>query len=84
MNNLIKENDGFKKISFIKFWIMSTLFFVTFPLSLFFCLVYFGLNKTKQFIFALINDFLQTLLIIFIIILIVMYFLFDYLGAIFN
>ena len=84
LNNIAKQKDHFKNIGFIKFWIMTTLFFTTFPLSLFFCLIFLGPNKTKQFIFALINDFLQTLFIIFMIIFAIIYFLIDYLGTIFN
>ena len=84
LNYLEKPKDHLKNMGFIKFWIMTTLFFTTFPLSLFFCLIFLGPNKTKQFIFALINDFLQTLFIIFMIIFAVMYFLIDYLGTIFN
>ena len=84
LNDLVKQKNYFKNMGFIKFWIMTTLFFTTFPLSLFFCLIFLGPNKTKQFIFALINDFLQTLLIIFMIIFAVMYFLIDYLGTMLN
>ena len=65
-------------MGFVKFWIFSTLFFLTFPLSLIFCLIFLGIKQTKQFIVVLIKDYLQTLLIIFIILIIVIIFLFNY------
>ena len=64
LKDFVKEDNSFKNISFVKFWLISYLFFMTFPLSLIFCFVYLGTTKTKQFLVALVNDFLQTLLII--------------------
>ena len=74
----------FKKMNFIKFWAVSTLFFITFPISLVFCLVCFGFIRTKQLIMAFISDFVQSLLIIILLILIVVYFLIDYLSMYFT
>ena len=82
--NLVKEKNRFKEMGFIKFWIFSTLFFITFPLSLIFCLLFLGTKQTKQFIVVLINDYFQTILIIFIIIIIVIIFLFNYLSNFFS
>ena len=69
-------------MGFIKFWFFSTLFLLTFPLSLIFCLIFLGVKPTKQFIFALIKDYLQTVLSIFIILFIIIIFLFNYLSDI--
>ena len=83
LNDIIKKNP-FKEMNFIKFWFFSTFFFITFPVSLVFCFLYLGSLRTKQFIMVLINDFLQTIFIIFLIILVVVYFLIDYLIIYFN
>ena len=48
MKDFVKDDNSFKNISFIKFWLISYLFFMTFPLSLIFCFVYLGTTKTKQ------------------------------------
>jgi len=83
LKDFVKKDNIFKNIGFIKFWIISSLFFMTFPLSLFFCFVYLGTAKTKQFLIVLVNDFLQTLLILFITLLIMIYFIFDYISKFF-
>jgi hypothetical protein len=83
LKDFVKDNNSFKNISFIKFWLISYLFFMTFPLSLIFCFVYLGTTKTKQFLVALVNDFLQTLLIISITLSITIYFIFDYISKFF-
>ena len=70
-------------MGFIKFWIFSTLFLLTFPLSLIFCLIFLGVKQTKQFMVVLISDYLQTILIIFIISIIILIFLFKYLSDFF-
>ena len=43
-------------MGFIKFWIFSTLFLLTFPLSLILSLIFLGIRETKQFIVVLISD----------------------------
>ena len=83
MKDFVKKDNNFENIGFIKFWIISSLFFMTFPLSLIFCFVYLGTAKTKQFLIVLVNDFLQTLLILFITLLIMIYFIFDYISKFF-
>ena len=70
-------------MGFVKFWIFSTLFFLTFPLSLIFCLIFLGIKQTKQFMVVLIKDYLQTILIVFIILIIIMISLFNYLSSLF-
>ena len=84
MNISIKEKNTFKEMNFIKFWLVSSLFFITFPFSLVFCFLYLGSARTKQLIMALINDFLQTLLIIILLFSVIIYFLIDYLSMYFS
>ena len=83
MIDFVKKNNSFKNMGFIKFWLISSLFFMTFPLSLIFCFLYLGTTKTKQFLIVLANDFLQTLLILFITLSIMIYFIFDYISKFF-
>ena len=84
MNVPIIEKNPFKEMNFMKLWLISSLFFITFPMSLVFCFLYLGSLRTKQLIMALINDFLQTLLIIVLLISVIVYFLIDYLSMYFS
>ena len=80
----IQQKNKFKEMGFFKFWFYSTLFFVTFPISLLFCLLFFGLNKTKQFIMVLVKDFIQTIIITFILSLSLLIFIIYSFVALFN
>ena len=80
----IQEKNRFKEMGFIKFWFFSTLFFLTFPLSIIFCLVFFGLNETKQFVTILVKDYMQTMFIIFILCLLIITFIIYYVVSLFN
>ena len=63
-NNEAPKEDPFSKIGFVKFWVLSLLFFSFFPLSLIILVVVIGPVKTKLFISALIKDFFQTIMIL--------------------
>ena len=80
----IEEKNRFKEMGFIKFWFFSTLFFLTFPLSIIFCLVFFGLYETKQFVTFLVKDYMQTMFIIFILCLSILTFIIYYVVSFFN
>ena len=80
----IQKKNKFKEMGFIKFWFFSTLFFLTFPLSIIFCLVFFGLYETKQFVTFLVKDYMQTMFIIFILCLSIITFIIYYLVSLFN
>ena len=79
-----QQKNKFKEMGFFKFWFYSTLFFVTFPISLLFCLLFFGFNKTTQFITALIKDYVQTILIIFILSLSILVFIIYSIVSLFD
>ena len=88
MNNLKtevseKDEDPFKDMGFIKFWVVSTLFWMTFPISLAVSYISIGSVKTKQLVKALVHDFLQTLFIILVFISIVIYLIYDYVSGLF-
>ena len=70
-------------MGFMKFWIFSTLFLLTFPLSLILSLIFIGIKETKQFMVVLISDYLQTILFIFIILIIIIILIVDYLSNFF-
>lgn len=78
------QENPFKKMNFIKFWFVSFLFFLTFPISILLCYVFIGQKLTKQLIVALINDFLQTLFIIIILLSIIIYIAIHYLSMYFG
>ena len=80
----IQEKNRFKEMGFIKFWFFSTLFFLTFPLSIIFCSVFFGLYETKQFVTVLVKDYMQTMFIIFILCLSIITFIIYYVVSLFN
>ena len=82
--NSVKEKNRFKEMGFMKFWIFSTLFILTFPLSLILSLIFLGIKETKQFMVVLISDYLQTILFIFIILTIIIIFIVDYLSNFFS
>lgn len=84
MKVVIKQNNLFKEMNFIQFSLVSSFFFITFPVSLVFCFLYLGSLRTKQLIMALINDFVQTILTITILLSVLIYLLIDYLSMYFN
>ena len=78
-----KDEDPFKDMGFIKFWIVSTLFWMTFPISIAVSYISIGSVRTKQLVKVLVHDFLQTLFIILVVISIVIYFIYDYVSGLF-
>ena len=82
--NQITKNDDknpFKDMGFIKFWIVSTIFWFSFPVSLVLCYLALGSIKTKQLGKALVHDFLQTLFIIFVVVCVIIYTVYDYISG---
>ena len=84
--NQITKNDAenpFKDMGFIKFWIVSTVFWFSFPVSLVLCYLALGSVKTKQLVKALVHDFLQTLFIILLIVCVIIYTVYHYISGLF-
>jgi len=73
-----EQRNSFEDMGFIKFWIISTIFWFSFPVSLAFSYVTLGSVRTKQLVKALVHDFLQTLFIIIIVMCVVIYGLYKY------
>ena len=82
-NQKTKIEDPFKDMGFIKFWVISTLFWMTFPISLAVSYISIGSVRTKQLVKALVHDFLQTLFIILVVISVIIYFIYDYVSGLF-
>ena len=68
------SNDNpFAAMGFISFWLVSTVFYLTFPLSLGLCLFVMGPQKTKQLMRALVHDFLQTIFILAVVVVLIIW-----------
>ena len=65
--------NPFSEMGFIKFWIVSTVFWFSFPVSLVLCYLAMGQQRTKQLVKALVHDFLQTLFLIFVVLCVILY-----------
>jgi len=57
------KHNSFTKMGMTRFWAISTIVYLTFPVSLIVSYIAFGPLLTKQLIAALLQDFLQTLLV---------------------
>ena len=78
-----EDENTFKDMGFIKFWIVSTVFWFSFPVSLVLCYLAIGSVKTKQLVKALVHDFLQTLFIILVVICVIVYGIYHYVSGLF-
>ncbi|MDC0955307.1 hypothetical protein OAR83_02280, partial [Alphaproteobacteria bacterium] len=77
------DENPFKDMGFIKFWIVSTVFWFSFPVSLVLCYLALGSIKAKQLVKALVYDFLQTLFIIFVVVCVIIYTVYHYISGLF-
>ena len=82
--NLPDDSNPFATMGMVKFWIISTVFYLTFPASLAISYLAFGPHRTKQLIRALINDFLQTILIFLVILVLIIWAAFHFLAPLFG
>ena len=62
------DSNPFASMGLIKFWFISTLFYLTFPISLGMCFVVLGPRRTRQLISSLVHDFLQTILLLLVVV----------------
>ena len=77
------DENPFKEMGFIKFWVVSTMFWMFFPISLALCYISIGSQRTKQLVKALVNDFLQTVLVILVVVCFILYVIYHYVSALF-
>jgi fumarate reductase subunit D len=71
-------------MGFISFWLVSTVFYLTFPLSLGLCLLVMGRHRTKQLIRALVHDFLQTIFILTVVVVLIIWAAWHFLLPLFG
>jgi len=85
-NSPVEQDDKnpFKDMGFITFWVVSTVFYLTFPISLLLCYLTMGSVRTKQLLLALVNDFLQTIMILIVVLAIFIWLAFHYLAPLFG
>ena len=75
--------NPFSEMGFIKFWIVSTVFWFSFPVSLVLCYLAMGRQRTKQLVKALVHDFLQTLFLIFVVACVFLYAVYYFVSNLF-
>ena len=78
-----ENDDPFKDTGFIKFWILSTLFCITFPVSFFVSYFVIGRAKTKKLVKEIVKDFLQTALILIAVVGVAIWAIYKYLSRLF-
>jgi TRAP-type C4-dicarboxylate transport system permease large subunit len=78
-----ENDDPFKDMGFIKFWIVSTLFCIAFPVSLFVSCFVIGRIQTKKLVKAIAKDFLQTALILIAVVGVIIWVIYQYLSGLF-
>ena len=78
------NDNPFAAMGFFSFWLISTVFYLTFPLSLGLCLLVMGLQKTKQLIRALVHDFLQTIFILAVVVVLIIWAVWHFLLPLFG
>lgn len=81
--NQSDDKNPFADMGFIQFWVVSTIFWMTFPASVVLCYLTMGPIRTKQFVNALINDFLQTILVILVVVCVLIYVIYHYVSGLF-
>ena len=78
-----EDENPFNEMGFIKFWIVSTVFWFSFPLSLVICYLAMGRQRTKQLVKALVHDFLQTLFLLFVVVCVILYAVYYFISNLF-
>ena len=76
----VGEHYPFTKTGMIQFWAISTIVYLTFPVSLVVSYIAFGPLLTKQLFTALLQDFLQTVLIAIGVLIVLIWVIVHYLG----
>ena len=79
-----KEVNPFEKMGMIKFWVISTAFYLFFPLSLIITYLIYGKLKTKQLLFALLHDFVQTIVIFIFFLCLIIWSIYYFLSNLFS
>ena len=78
------DKNPFNNMGFFTFWVVSTVFYMTFPVSLFLCYLTMGSRRTKQLLKALVSDFLQTVLILIAVAALLIWLAYSYIAPLFG
>ena len=78
------DDNPFAAMGFISFWLVSFAFYLTFPLSLGLCLLVMGRHRTKHLISALVCDFLQTIFILAVVVVLIIWAVWHFLLPLFG
>jgi hypothetical protein len=78
------DDNPFAAMGFFNFWLVSSVFYLTFPLSLGLCLLVMGRHRTKQLISALVHDFLQTIFILAVVVVLIIWAVWHFLLPLFG
>ncbi len=76
----VGEHNPLTKMGIVKFWAISTIVYLTFPVSLILRYIAFGPLLTKQLINTLLQDILQTVLIAIGVLIVLIWVIVHYLG----
>ena len=79
-DKVVGEHNPFAKMGMIQFWAISTIVYLTFPVSLIVIYITFGSLFTKQLVSALLQDILQTVLIAIGVLIVLIWVIVHYLG----
>ena len=79
-----ETDNPFAAMGMIKFWLLSAVFYMTFPASLAIFYLAFGPQKTKQLVRALVNDFLQTIFVFLVVLVLVVWAIWHFLAPLFG
>ncbi|MBT6415759.1 PTS beta-glucoside transporter subunit IIABC [Candidatus Puniceispirillum sp.] len=79
-----EAKNPFKDMGFFTFWLVSAVFYLTFPVSLILCYLMMGSMRTKQLLRALVNDFLQTIMILIVIVAMLIWLAYHYIAPLFG
>lgn len=77
------QDNPFNEIGMIKFWLLGSIFWLSFPFSILIFYLFFGLVRTKQLVAALVNDFFQTVIFILILLAALIYLGYLYIPTLF-
>jgi AcrR family transcriptional regulator len=76
--------QSFAAMGFLSFWLVSSAFYLTFPLSLGLCLLLVSRHRTTQLIRALVHDFLQTIFILVVVVVLIIWAVWHFLLPLFG
>ena len=80
VSDLETSSNPFASMGFINFWLISTLFYLTFQMSLGICFLVLGPRRTLQLISALVHDFLQTILLLLVLVVLLSWGVWHFMG----